>query len=551
MNKKILYTILSLLFLLNIKTVWASEYDQSIIENIKNFTPNEQFDAKKDLSLKEDTLNIQKINSLPNQFVYNLKSINFAVQSAFSVNNTNKIKLYINESLKKVKEIEYSYKINDVLCTKNTITNYNKIKTSLYNKISETKENDTKKILESLILSEINQKIILDKIEKDYANNENIDNLISIEDKNIENLGIAIKKTNFDMTSLKQVIKKVISAQNENKSLLNNILINNFLETLKLKTNIQIKALIDEMIEENNIEIIKNINNVNTEKKNIDIEKNIENYLYTTYNNNALEQIKLIDTLYKLQEKVEGSKIKNGVKIAIINSKQIIISLLNSSLEKINIVNIDKELTGLLKGTDINKMNTLLLLKKYSDINGILVYKLDELEEIYKNSIINDLENSNNNSKEIKLKDYIEELSYENLDFIKSLTTILENESLEKKDIELKVIADRIDSIIGNVETLDGNKICSTYYSPVCGMDNATYNNSCFIEKIGINIKHSGECRIEENTKLKSITESDVKRGWYYGTKETKKPETPISWIFVEDGKYSKWIEPKNTINLK
>ena len=145
MNKKILYTILSLLFLLNIKTVWASEYDQSIIENIKNFTPNEQFDAKKDLSLKEDTLNIQKINSLPNQFVYNLKSINFAVQSAFSVNNTNKIKLYINESLKKVKEIEYSYKINDVLCTKNTITNYNKIKTSLYNKISETKENDTKK----------------------------------------------------------------------------------------------------------------------------------------------------------------------------------------------------------------------------------------------------------------------------------------------------------------------------------------------------------------------------------------------------------------------
>lgn len=115
----------------------------------------------------------------------------------------------------------------------------------------------------------------------------------------------------------------------------------------------------------------------------------------------------------------------------------------------------------------------------------------------------------------------------------------------------MKVIADRIDSIIGNVETLDGNKICSTYYSPVCGMDNATYNNSCFIEKIGINIKHSGECRIEENTKLKSITESDVKRGWYYGTKETKKPETPISWIFVEDGKYSKWIEPKNTINLK
>ena len=33
--------------------------------------------------------------------------------------------------------------------------------------------------------------------------------------------------------------------------------------------------------------------------------------------------------------------------------------------------------------------------------------------------------------------------------------------------------------------------------------------------------------------------------------KKQKKPETPISWIFVEDGKYSKWIEPKNTINLK
>jgi len=96
------------------------------------------------------------------------------------------------------------------------------------------------------------------------------------------------------------------------------------------------------------------------------------------------------------------------------------------------------------------------------------------------------------------------------------------------------------------------NKICSNYYEPVCGADNVTYDNECFIEKVGIDIKYRAECRIEENTKLKPITEEDLQRGWYYGTKETKKPSTPLNWILIDENtKYSKWIDPQKTIILK
>jgi len=549
MNKKVILFFLFPLFLLSFNIAKASGYDELVIEKIKNFVPNSNFDVKKDIGLTEENLGIDKIEYLPNQLTYSVNNVLSNIDMVFTINKLEKINKKIDKSLKNVKEIELCYKLNDNKCVDKALKEYKSTKISLYKEISNASLDYKKYILEKLLVSEINQNIILDNIQRDYT--YNIDTIKNIQNINIDKLGAFIASSDIDQLSIKQTITLAINSQNEGKSILNKILINNFLDKLKLRTNILIKPIIEDIIQNNYIDVVKNINRLNIEAENIDIEKNIEYYLYKIYNNDPLYEVHLIDTLYSIQNNIENSKIKDLVKISIINARQIPMSLLNMTLEKIDPLKLDSEINRLLTGDDIDKMNLILLLEKYTNTSGIIIYKLDELKESYQNNIISDLINLNNDQKEIKLKQYVDKLSYENLGFIKDILKILEEDATSNANPEFAIVSGRILDLVAKKGIIT-NKICSNYYEPVCGADNVTYDNECFIEKVGIDIKYRAECRIEENTKLKPITEEDLKRGWYYGTKETKKPSTPLNWILIDENtKYSKWIDPQKTIILK
>lgn len=550
MNKKVILIIafISIIFI-NTKITSASEYDKLIIEKTKNFIQDANFDVKKDINLNENDLSINKIQYLPTQLKCNIGDMISKINIFLTRNDLAEIDLYIKDSLKKTKELELCNKADDKKCIDKAINNYKKTKEILYKRIDKVDNEHKKYILENLITSEINQNILLENILTNYSYKNSEINLIR--NDNIDKLGRAIINLDYDELYIKQALSFAIDKQNENKSILNKILINDFLNQFKLRTNIKIKLIIDGTIEQNYVDVVKNINRLNIEKDNINIEKNIKYYLYKTYNDNVIEQVQLIDKLYSIQNNIENSKIKDIVSIAIINSRQIPISLLNISLEKLNTTNLDTEIDKIIGGDILDKINIVMLLEKYGNTNGILIYKLQELEETYKNNIISNLANLDNTEKEIKLKEYINKLSYENLNFITSILKILDQDAVNNSNPEFKLVYGRISDLITKKGLVTG-QICSNYYEPVCGVDNITYDNECFIEKVGIDIKYKAECRIEENTKLKPITEKDLNRGWYYGTKETKKPDTPLNWILVDEKtKYSKWTDPKLTIILK
>lgn len=44
-----------------------------------------------------------------------------------------------------------------------------------------------------------------------------------------------------------------------------------------------------------------------------------------------------------------------------------------------------------------------------------------------------------------------------------------------------------------------------------------------------------------------SITQQEINQGWYWGTENQKKPNTPASWIYTEAGRSSCWHEPNTS----
>ncbi|HCQ31408.1 TPA: hypothetical protein DIU27_03450 [Candidatus Collierbacteria bacterium] len=53
-----------------------------------------------------------------------------------------------------------------------------------------------------------------------------------------------------------------------------------------------------------------------------------------------------------------------------------------------------------------------------------------------------------------------------------------------------------------------------------------------------------GRC-IQSEEKIPSLSNSELARGWYFGTKLQKKQGTPINWIYTEAGRSSCWHEPQ------
>jgi hypothetical protein len=48
----------------------------------------------------------------------------------------------------------------------------------------------------------------------------------------------------------------------------------------------------------------------------------------------------------------------------------------------------------------------------------------------------------------------------------------------------------------------------------------------------------------QSEEKIPSISQTELSRGWYYGTELQKKPGTPDNWIYTEAGRSSSWHEP-------
>lgn len=489
MNKKIFYTILLLIFLTNINLVNASEYNNYIIENLNTFIPNKNFNIISDNIIKEESLGIDKIKYLPNNVKYNIKKANSAINLILSTNKLDKINLQIKESLTNIKELEICYKKNDSICVENAIKNYKNSKISLYEKLDKSSIDN---ILESLLVAEINENIILNNIQKIYKNTSKLDKII-IEDK--QQLSNYLNKSNPNLLNLKNIVKKSIDRQNKNKSLLNTLTINNYLQSLSLSDK-KTKLIFDQTIEENYKTFIENINNLNTEKENIDIEKNLRYYLFYKYNNNIVEEINLINKLYKTQENVNNSKINSITKLAILNSKKSPIAILSQALES-NIENVDIDLERLVKGNNIEKINVILLLKKQniSDDSTLLYDSLEKLEQIYTNKIYSDLVKLNNIEKEKTLTEYYNSLSSENLNFIKTLLDKLQETQTKTNVLGLNTVITKFNTLLEKSDLNNSeNGYCPQNYKPVCGINKKTYTNSCFIEMVSVKISHNGEC---------------------------------------------------------
>lgn len=93
----------------------------------------------------------------------------------------------------------------------------------------------------------------------------------------------------------------------------------------------------------------------------------------------------------------------------------------------------------------------------------------------------------------------------------------------------------------------------------ICNASAGSYHISCIdTEETDCEYIPKTECICIENTKwvddqgcillkdekLVSISVDELRRGWYNGLTSEKKLNTPLSWIWIEDGQKSRWKNP-------
>lgn len=546
MKKVFTITILTLgCFLFSNNVLLASTYDEKIISDIENFVPSTQYNPENDLDISEKILGIGKISILPDNMFYFLNDIKNWTISTFALSKNDQTNVLFKSSSEKLKELEKCIQLDADQCFKNGLENYNKSKNEIYSKINKLDNQEKNNITEKITRLEINHYILLNKI-KDNNQKYKLDKTI---DDNLQNYSKFIKSLS-DNIALKKNLR--ISIENNNQGKLKYIIINKYLENFKNYLNIEKREIINQTIEENDIALIKNINLIDIKE----VEKTLQHYFYKISYKNIFEEIDVIDYIYKLQDKVENSPNKENIKIAILNIKQIPISVFNKEIESLNIQESEKKLAEMFETGEIQKINLIELLNKYN--NGKRNIKTYQLEEIQDSNFLSLYTKFNNiddlTQKEKYLNDIMDKISPEN----KSLTLkILEKIQLDNSsDINTKIITEKIKeqrglNILDTQLETDGS-ICSFIYNPVCGENGTVYNNQCFADKIGIKALYKGECKILENDKLNEITAKELEQGWYYGNETQKKPGTPTTWTNINsDSKSAKWINSKKITNLK
>lgn len=545
-SKIFTYILISSFLFISFNITNASTYDDEIISNLELYSPSSEYNPEIDLNISEDVLGIGKIKILPDNTFYFLTDIKNWFYSTFALNKDAQIESLYKASSEKLKELEKCISLSEENCIKKGQESYINAKNDIYSKINKYQKDSKNTYIESLTSLEINHYILLSQLDSKYTSN--------IIENDLQNYSNFIKSLS-DNTIYKKSVKLAIE-NDKNKSKLKNILINGYFESFENYLTIEKRAILSQIINENYETLIKNINQLNINN----IEPTLQYYFYKISDTQKIaKQISIIDKLYELQDKVAETPNKENIKIAILNTKQIPISIFNQEIEDFSIEESEKKLSSIFKTGEIEQLNLIELLNKYN--NGKKTIKTYQLLEIKDNNIAVICQRIKNISDSVQKEKLIESLlnsiSPENKNLKKELL-----DAIEEKDsnVNTKIIISRLKErqnlIIDNEdeEETEENTLlsCPYYFDPICGEDEKTYNNKCLAKKEGVDILYKGECKILENTKLKDITEKELSQGWYSGNKSQKKPGTPATWVNIDsDTKQAKWIDPKKITNLK
>jgi hypothetical protein len=506
-------------------------------ENLNNFIISENFDPSIEKNITAKVLGVKKQNILPtDDFLYKIKNIIEKIKELFTFKTDSKIENYIDSSSEKLLEIEACKKYNneDTIeiykeCISSGIDNYYEQKSNLYNKLSDLKQEDKVLNIGKIFEHEI---MHFNKLETIIEINTDLyPKIKEVKNKNIENFSVFLSEINNNADIKTKILEKQEEIEGSELKYIN---FNIFLTKLTnfIEKDLNKKGTIEQIISENNKILIAKLDNITEDK-----EKIIKYYFLEIGNTEPVEQIEVINKLITSIENLDTE-----TREILDNTKEISVKNLENNLKSLDSKEISDELNKILKGDDIEQLLTIESIKKYTK-NGEILFNIKNIEQYNIDKFIEKLSFLN----EIEIKDilnYIEKINPENIAGIMNNIKI-DEESLDKTSNLIDDLISFFEGVQENANTLK-EKMCELKYEPVCGENGVTYTNKCFAEKKDVQILHQGKCNIKVNENLQKISEEEIENGYYYGTIEAKKTNTPITWINIDSGtKNAMWISPE------